>query len=131
MGPALIGISGMMYFADLQRAQRTGYGSDVQAYRDAEATKFYSLLVPFLSWTLSSSSPGGGGPGQSPISTNPPPSIEATGARPPQLGKPEGPARASKRGSRPRRKCPKGHHWNARIGKCMPNFIGWKRGPYK
>jgi hypothetical protein len=120
MGPALIGISGMMFFADLQRSQRKGYGSDVQAYREAQAAKFYGLVVPFLNWTLSSISPGGGGPGLSPTSTNPPPSIEATGASLAQHGKTEGPARVSKRGSRPRRKrCPKGYRWSRRHRKCM------------
>jgi len=54
-----------------------------------------------------SPSPGGGGPGPSPISTIPPLSVEATGAILEQLGKPGGPARLSKQGSRPRRKwCP-------------------------
>ena len=46
--------------------------------------------------------PGGGGPGHSLTSTTPP-SVEATGASLAQRGKTEGPARASKRGSRPRR----------------------------
>ncbi len=46
---------------------------------------------------------GGGGPGPSPISTDPPLSLEATGASLAQLGKPGGPASSSKRRSRPRR----------------------------
>ena len=54
-------------------------------------------------------SPGGGGPGQSPISTIPPLSLEATGASLTQLGKPGVPASSSKRGSRPRRRCP--YYW--------------------
>ncbi len=49
-------------------------------------------------------SPRGGGPGHSLISTNPPLSLEATGASLAQLGKSEGPARPSKRGNRPRRR---------------------------
>ena len=56
--------------------------------------------------------PGGGGPGQSPISTIPPLSLEATGASLTQLGKPGVPASSSKRGSRPRRKCKPGYRWN-------------------
>ncbi len=73
-------------------------------------------------------SPGGGGPGQSLTSTNPPPSLEATGASLTQLGKTEGPARASQRGSRPRRgpkgtliKCPRGYHWDKKTGRCLKN----------
>lgn len=125
MGPALIGISGMMYFADLQRAQREGYGSDVQAYREARAagwgSEFYSLVVPLLSWTLSPGLSGGGGPGTgTPTSTNPPPSITATGASLGQHGKPEGPARLSKRGSRPRRRCKPGYRWNGH--RCVPKY---------
>jgi len=56
--------------------------------------------------------PRGGGPGTSPISTNPPLSLEATGASLTQPGKPGGPARSSKRGGRPRRKCKPGYRWN-------------------
>ena len=63
-------------------------------------------------------SPGGGGPGQSLISTNPPLSLEATGAILEQLGKPGGPASSSKRGSRPRRKCKPGYLWNGH--RCVP-----------
>jgi len=37
-----------------------------------------------------------------------------------QVGKSGAPARASQRGSRPRRKsCPKGHYWSYKHGKCM------------
>ena len=80
-------------------------------------------------------SPGGGGPGQSLTSTDPPLSLEATGASLAQPGKTEGPARVSKRGSRTRRctarfrgdhgeypvpvRCQKnaGHRWKHRAGK--------------
>jgi len=80
-------------------------------------------------------SPGGGGPGQFPISTTPPLSLEATGASLTQPGKPRGPASSSKRRSRPRRckarfhgdhgeypvpvRCQKnaGHRWKHRAGK--------------
>ncbi len=57
-----------------------------------------------------SSGPGGGGPGHSPISTNPPPSIEAIGASFRQSGKSGGPASSMKRRSRPRRRCP--YYWH-------------------
>jgi len=67
-----------------------------------------------------SSSLGGGGPGQSPISTNSPLSLEATGAILEQLGKPGGPASGSKRRSRPRRKkCPPGFRWSRRLQTCI------------
>ena len=113
MGPALIGLSGMLYIADLQRARRGGFGNDVRAYRDDMADRhiaeLYSYVVPIVSFITR---PGGGGPGQSLTSTDPPPSIEATGAILEQLGKPGGPARLSKQGSRPRRKCKPGYRWN-------------------
>ncbi len=65
-------------------------------------------------------SPRGGGPGLSPISTDPPPSLEATGASLAQRGKPGGPSRASQKGSRPRRKkCPKGYHWSKYLRMCI------------
>lgn len=71
-------------------------------------------------------SPGGGGPGLSPISTNPPPSLEATGASLTQPGKTEGPARSSKRGSRSRRKkCPTGHYWSKKHRRCLPRKDKW------
>ena len=64
-------------------------------------------FTEWITGTYDSSSPGGGGPGQSPISTTPPLSLEATGAILEQLGKPGGPASSSKRRSRPRRnRCP-------------------------
>jgi len=109
MGPNLIGISTMVYIADLQAARRKGFGNDVQAYRASLVDKYYAFVTTGLSYmTLS---PGGGGPGQSLTSTTPP-SITATGASLAQSGKTEGPARASKRGSRPRRKCKPGYRWN-------------------
>lgn len=85
------------------------------------------VLLLSLFWQ-DSPSPGGGGPGQSLTSTNPPPSLEATGASLAQPGKTEGPARASKRGSRPRRgpkgtliKCPRGYYWDKKTGRCLKN----------
>jgi hypothetical protein len=73
--------------------------------------------------------PGGGGPGHSLTSTNPPPAVEATGASLAQHGKTEGPARASQRGSRPRRsirkpkRCPKGTRW----GFGLDHSVGYPR----
>ena len=68
--------------------------------------------------------PGGGGPGSVVTSTTPP-SITATGASLAQPGKTEGPARASKRGSRTRRKCKPGHYWNGRKCVRIPEK-GWR-----
>jgi len=79
-------------------------------------------------YSLDSTGPGGGGPGQSLTSTIPPLSLEATGASLTQPGKTEGPARSSKRGSRSRRgpkgtliKCPRGYHWDKKTGRCLKN----------
>ncbi len=63
-------------------------------------------------------SPGGGGPGHSLTSTTPP-SITATGASLAQPGKTVGPARSSKRGSRPRRKCKPGYIWSKKLRRCV------------
>ena len=63
---------------------------------------------------------GGGGPS---AQTQPPPtsSKKSRQARAfAQVGKSGGPARASQRGSRPRRKsCPKGHYWSFKQKKCV------------
>jgi len=85
-------------------------------------------------------SPGGGGPGQSLISTNPPPSVEEVGriitspgnpwdaATGPSHGagrKAGGPRKSLQRGSRPRRKCKPGHYWNGRKCVRIPEK-GWR-----
>ena len=70
----------------------------------------FGIAMPSLSDFLG---PGGGGPGPSPISTNPPPSLEATGASLAQLGKTEGPPRVSKGGSRSRRAQCKHYRWTS------------------
>jgi len=75
-------------------------------------------FTEWITGTWTPSSPGGGGPGPSPISTDPPLSVEATGASLAQLGKPGVPASSSKRGSRPRRRCPSGYRWNGH--RCVP-----------
>ena len=87
----------------------------ISIYRGAGLAKAVSWKLGRLGGIIRlgfSDSPGGGGPGLSPISTNPPPSVEATGASLAQHGKTEGPARSSKRGSRPRRRCKPGYRWN-------------------
>ena len=61
-----------------------------------------------------SPSPGGGGPGQSLISTNPPPSVEEVGqiisrGYPMKGGRPE--SKKASRG-RSRKRCPNGYRWN-------------------
>jgi hypothetical protein len=82
-------------------------------------------FTEWITGTYDPSSPGGGGPGHSLTSTNPPPSLEATGASLAQHGKTEGPARSSKRGSRPRRKkCPPGHYWSKKHGRCVSRIFG-------
>ena len=87
MGPALTGLGTVLYLSDLQSARREGFGNDVQAYRLAMSDKIWArYTIPFASllatvWneqTLEISS-GGGGPGESPISTVVPPSIEEVG----------------------------------------------------
>jgi hypothetical protein len=119
MGPAIIGISGMMYIADLQQSRREGYGNDVQAYREANAanivSEFSSYVITFLSFmTLS---PGGGGPGQSLTSTDPPPSVEEVGtmitqgAHPMKGGHPDS-SKVSR--GRSRKRCPPGYRWNGK-----------------
>ncbi len=127
MGPALTGLGMGIYLADLQRARREGFGDDVQAYRFAIADKITTRFVtPFASllasvWneqTLEVSS-GGGGPGESPISTVVPPSIEETGeilsnpgiaVEVPSSPRPSTSRKAGKR----RKSCPPGYRWNGR-----------------
>ncbi len=63
---------------------------------------------------------GGGGPS---VQSQPPPSSSKKSRQArasAQGGKSGAPARASTRGSRPRRKsCPKGHYWSYKHKKCM------------
>ena len=96
---------------------------DPRTHRDVPRSHGFGLPLHLQRQQMliaSEVSPGGGGPGLSLTSTTPPLSLEATGASLTQLGKPGGPARLSKRGSRPRRKrCPKGYRWSRRHRKCM------------
>ena len=113
----------------------------VPAYRwDKEESPYYSLRPDrFLSNLAESgrlltyaglmehqakfhvSSRGGGGPS---AQTQSPPSTSSTDSRQDrasaQVGKSRVPARASQRGSRPRRKsCPKGQYWSFKQKKCV------------
>ena len=71
---------------------------------------------PYLDFTRSPSS-GGGGPGELPTSTNPPPSIEETGgfiADPPLVGDSRLTSTVKSRTKRARKSCPAGYRWNGR-----------------
>jgi len=128
MGPAITGISGLVYLGDRQRAKAVGFGDDIQAYRNALAdqltvkwTTFVSLQLMSLSSErgLTSTPPGGGGPGDSPISTVAPPSIEEIGeilSNPSIVGEvPSSPRRStSKKAGKRRKSCPPGYRWNGR-----------------
>ena len=104
---------------------------DPSRYQGVDSFEFTGL--DFLS-------PGGGGPGQSLTSTNPPPSVEEVGriitspgnpwdaATGPSHGagrKAGGPRKSLQRGSRPRRKCKPGHYWNGRKCVRIPEK-GWR-----
>jgi len=93
---------------------------------------YFQIGTMFYHWIFHQEepfSPGGGGPGLPPISTDPPPSLEATGASLTQPGKSGGPASSSKRGSRPRRKCPTGMVWSSTHKKCILD-ITWGTDQY-
>jgi hypothetical protein len=124
MGPALGGLSGVLFLSDLQRARAEGFGNDVQGYRDAMADKLVASVrsdIFLLSIQVMpdhpdkglSQSSGGGGPGGLPNLHQPPPSIEETGeilSNLPMEGQKIGSPRpsTSKKG-RKRRKCPPGY----------------------
>jgi len=127
MGPAIVGISGVAYLADLQNARREGFGDDVQAYRFAMADKASVQWTTFLSLLVMPSNPdkglhsssGGGGPGEIPNLHRPPPSIEETGeilSNPPMEGQKIGSPRpsTSKKAGKRRKSCPPGYRWNGR-----------------
>jgi len=119
MGPNLIGISTMIYIADLQSARRAGFGNDVEAYRASKMADFKSEFSGFVTTALSfmTLSPGGGGPGQSLTSTVTPPSITEVGTmiiqggHPMKWGHPDS-SKASR--GRSRKRCPPGYRWNGR-----------------
>jgi hypothetical protein len=130
MGPSLTGLGTVLYLADLQSARQEGFGNDVQAYRLAMSDKITArYVIPFASllaavWNEQSLeiSSGGGGPGESPISTEVPPSIEETGeilSNPTLEGLNVVPT-ASNGGiskhsrKKSRKSCPPGYRWNGR-----------------
>jgi hypothetical protein len=131
MGPALTGLGFGIYLADLQSARREGFGNDVHAFRQAQADKITTrIVVPFTTLIMSvwneqtlDISSGGGGPGESPISTVVPPSIEETGEI---LSNPsiavEVPSSPKPRARGPKGtliKCPVGYYWDKRTGRCL------------
>ena len=73
---------------------------------------FIPVPFPYLDFTRSPSS-GGGGPGELPTSTTPPPSIEAVGgviSTPPHFSDPAHMTDP---------KCPRGYYWDYRKRKCV------------
>jgi len=89
----------------------------------------FTIAAGTISTWFTPDSSGGGGPGELPASTTPPPSIEEygdvisgvvpTGPSFAQVGKPGGPASSAKRRSRPRRGCPVGYIWSKKLRKCV------------
>ena len=69
-------------------------------------------------------SPGGGGPGHSPISTDSPPSMREQGrasAEPGTYGRTPSPSVGKEsRASRSSKKCPKGFRWDPKKRRCVP-----------
>ena len=144
MGPALTGLGMGITLADLQLARREGFGNDVQAYRAAISDKLTArYVVPFASLLAASwneqkldLSSGGGGPGESPISTVALPSIEETGeilSNPTRVED----ILAQKRVSLKKpKKCPKGSlwkfGWDSSVGyprhHCMPRRQYYGKG---
>jgi hypothetical protein len=141
MGPALTGLGTVLYLGDLHSARREGFGNDVQEYRRTMSDKVYAqLIIPTTSlivtahhelFGISSTPPGGGGPGDSPISTVVPSSIEETGeilSNPPSAPYPEpqwlqkGRARVLKE-----TRCPKGFRWSDRYKRCVRKTEMWRR----
>ncbi len=132
MGPALAGLGTVLYLGDLSSARYHGFGNDVQAYREAQSDRVWAhLLIPATSLIvrthheLSSTPPGGGGPGDSPISTVAPPSIEETGeilSDPSIAGEvPSSPRRSTSKKSRKKKRkaCPPGYRWSRRAKRCL------------
>ena len=81
---------------------------------------YIPVPFPYLDFTRSPSS-GGGGPGELPTSTTPPPSIEETGSIIEGLssmghGEP-GVGRKTANGKR--RRCPRGMRWSRRLRRCV------------
>jgi hypothetical protein len=132
MGSALVsGFTGLVYLADRQRAR--DYDMSVREFRDAQ----FDIYRPRLLWALlfeqmsRSVSSGGGGPGESPISTDPPPPLHQTESIDPGLhgqGQPVPvvvPAASisahggGRSGAKPRKRCPPGYTWSKTKRKCV------------
>jgi hypothetical protein len=122
MGPALMGLGVGITIADLQRAQKHGFGWDVKAFRDKKADQLMThIMIPVILRILPSS--GGGGPGESPISTVVPPSIEETGeilsdpgieVEVPSSPQSEFESLLAYTSGTSRKRCPPGYRWNGR-----------------
>ena len=85
---------------------------------------------PVWQWISSRSRHSRGGGGPSALTQSPPSSSKNSrqARASAQGGKSGAPARASTRGSRPRRKsCPKGHYWSFKQNKCLKSKFG-RRG---
>ncbi len=120
MGPALVsGFSGMIYLADYQQAKK--YDLSVGDYRTLIADKIgLGPLFPVLLSSMLVSS-GGGGPGESPTSTDSPPALHKQGQPVPVVvpaasNSPHGGRRS---GSKPRKRCPPGYKWSDKYDTCV------------
>jgi len=94
---------------------------------------YIPVPFPYLDFTESPSS-GGGGPGELPTSTTPPPSIEETGGYivDPPLGRVSSKSSTVKSKTSKRTRCPPGHYWHKGKKKCVriPEK-GWRRASLK
>jgi len=96
--------------AQWQESQLAQFGDQYSFFQQGPTGGFVA------DWSVISRSPGGGGPGQSLTSTNPPPSIEEVG-------------RMITSGGRSRKRCPTGMVWSPRHKKCILD-ITWGTDQY-
>ena len=73
------------------------------------------IIAGILGYGITSS-PRGGGPGQSPISTNTPPSIEEVGR---MITSPSASEQTARAKILKKTRCPPGHHWSYRHKRCV------------
>jgi hypothetical protein len=122
MGPALAtGFSGLVYLADYQQAKK--YDMSVADYRTAIADKLsFGFLFPLLFESLTLSSSGGGGPGESLTSTDTPPALHRQGQPVPVVvPAASNSAHGGRRsGAKARKKCPRGFRWSPENRRCVP-----------
>lgn len=130
MGPALMGLGVGITIADLRRSQKYGFGWDVQAFRAEKADQLMThIMIPVILRILPSS--GGGGPGESPISTVVPPSIEESGEILSNPGiaveVPSSPRRSISKKSRKlkEKRCPPGYYWSRTRQRCELDKYHW------